>query len=417
MKVTNNQKIETHILISRPFSNGNRDDAGQSKSQRFGGFERDRISAQCFKRGVFRNQRFLEVSGMDEPSIRSVGFRIAGEMGRRLVAAGHDPEASERISNACILGLFGSEKETKPSATDEDTRGKQGKKMDPDDKPGNTIHYIGRDEIDGMFHIIHDNWETFDGEIVSRKTPDPIKRNSDHPLVSELLRVSVDGTICPDIIAGGRMDATAHGRNIDSAVLVAHGVGVNRCEIEHDYFSAVDDLNIDSSGAAHVNFAEFSCPIFYQYYVIDIGQLMINAMLKPGGDRADRMNLARRTTMAWLQSSLEMTPKGRSTVTAPFTAPSFVMMTVRDSGMPFSLANAFLKPVSPVDGENMAEMATNRLLRHHERMTKAYAVRNQGLTFCGVLAPEFDIPDEFGGTQFETDGELVEAVISMIEWE
>ena len=58
--------IELHLLQSFPVSNLNRDDIGQPKTVRFGGYPRGRISSQCLKRAA---RGLLPVYGLQESEL------------------------------------------------------------------------------------------------------------------------------------------------------------------------------------------------------------------------------------------------------------------------------------------------------------------------------------------------------------
>src|SRR5690606_13066978 len=72
-----------------------------------------------------------------------------------------------------------------------------------------------------------------------------------------------------DIAMFGRMLASKTEHNGEAAVQVAHAIGGHASAIEDDYFTAVDDLNSDDSGAGHIGESGFAAAIFYQYLCID----------------------------------------------------------------------------------------------------------------------------------------------------
>lgn len=76
-----------------------------------------------------------------------------------------------------------------------------------------------------------------------------------------------------DIAMFGRMLAAKTKFNGEAAVQVAHALGVHASPLEDDYFTAVDDLSSDTTGAAHVGEASFAAAVFYQYVCVDREQL------------------------------------------------------------------------------------------------------------------------------------------------
>jgi len=113
--------------------------------------------------------------------------------------------------------------------------------------------------------------------------------------------------------------------------------------MEMDFYTAVDDLQPDdTTGAGMMGTMEFNSSCFYRYAAIDLDQLQQNL----AGDVA----LARRAVEAFIRASIAAIPSGKQNCSAAQNPPAFVMCVVRDSGAPWSLANAFEVPVRPGEG-------------------------------------------------------------------
>ncbi len=126
---------------------------------------------------------------------------------------------------------------------------------------------------------------------------------------------------------------------VDAAAQVAHAISTHKISMEMDFFTAVDDLQKDEdSGAGMMGTVEFNSACFYRYSLIDIDQLIANL----GGNN----ELAIKTAEAFIRSSIAAIPTGKQTSMAAQNPPSFIMTVVKSKGQPWSLANAFAKPVS-----------------------------------------------------------------------
>ena len=130
--------------------------------------------------------------------------------------------------------------------------------------------------------------------------------------------------------------------------------------IEDDYFTAVDDLNKDDSGAGHVGEAGFAAAVFYQYLCIDRDLLKRNL----GGDEA----LTQKALRALTEAALKVGPSGKQN---SFASRAYAHFTLVEKGsqQPRSLTLAFVKPVA--DGDYLHE-AVAALKRVQLNMDKVY---------------------------------------------
>ena len=159
-------------------------------------------------------------------------------------------------------------------------------------------------------------------------------------VVKSFTKEQKDHVQAVDIGLFGRMLAEVPGMNIDAACQVAHMISTNKVDMDFDYFTAVDDLNPkEETGAGMIGTTGFNSSCFYGYALIDADQLATNL----GGDQM----LAAEGIKTFLKSSLHAIPTGKQNSFAAQTPPSLFMVVVRENGaMPWSLANAFVKPVS-----------------------------------------------------------------------
>lgn len=222
------QFIQLHFLTSYPPANLNRDDLGNPKTARLGGVERLRVSSQSLKRAWRTSETFQqELAG----SIGTRTKRLGVEVFEALKAMGVSEGESKEWARA-IAGVYGELKDKKSL------------------------------EIQQLVHVAPEELKTLD-ELISKLVEE--KRA---PSKEELDSLLHDHTAV-DIAMFGRMLASKTEFNGEAAVQVAHAIGVHASAVEDDYFTAVDDLNRNEPGAAHIGEAGFAAAVFYQYVCID----------------------------------------------------------------------------------------------------------------------------------------------------
>jgi CRISPR system Cascade subunit CasC len=161
--------------------------------------------------------------------------------------------------------------------------------------------------------------------------------------------------------------------NTEAAVQVAHALGVHASAVEDDYFTAVDDLNLDDSGAGHVGEAGFAAAVFYQYICIDRDRLLQNL----GGDEA----FAKKAIGALTEAALTVAPNGKQNSFASRARAHFALVE-KGSQQPRSLALAFVKPVTGLD---YAADAVAALLTLRDNMDAVYGQCADASTSFNVL--------------------------------
>ena len=172
---------------------------------------------------------------------------------------------------------------------------------------------------------------------------------------------------------------------VDAACQVAHAISTNRVAMESDYFTAVEELKDlaekqgagQDAGAGMIGTVEFNSACFYRYANLDLGQLREN--LQHDGV------LVRKTAEAFLRAFIHAVPTGKQNSFAAHNKPSLVFAVVRD-GLPLSLANAFVKPVSPRNGESLVEKSIDALDDYYGRLVGMYG--DGGLTSAALACME-----------------------------
>jgi CRISPR system Cascade subunit CasC len=171
-----------------------------------------------------------------------------------------------------------------------------------------------------------------------------------------------------DVALFGRMLASGNKLVRDEAAAqVAHAFTVDAVEIEDDYFTAVDDLNLGAddagSGSAFLDAARFGSGLYYLYACIDTQELAHNLS---GSD--DSSGLAAATAEALVRAMVQVTPSGKRNPYAHHTYAHYALLECGNQ-QPRSLAVAFQKAVT---GGDVLETAVKRLKKVRDNMDEVY---------------------------------------------
>ena len=337
--------LQFHTLTSYPAALLNRDDAGFAKRIPFGGATRTRVSSQCLKRHwrMFDGPGALTEVGVD----LSVRSRQSFErfVYDPLVADGLEAAAAEAVTGALMAVVLGESPKAK-------------KKRDEADGPAlrtGQITVLGRTELEYLKTVALDVAADLDASLA----PDKLRKVAETALKQHLGKEGKKNLEAMRAAAG--LDAAMFGRmttgdllaRTDAAIHVAHAFTVHAEMAESDYFSAVDDLlgtgddDEEARGSGHIGSNELNSGLFYGYTVVDIGLLIEN--LGPGTvgstNDADRA-LAAEVVARLVRLIATVSPGAKLGSTAPYAYSSLVLVEAGDA-QPRSLANAFLRPISP----------------------------------------------------------------------
>ncbi len=340
-------KIEIHLLQSFPPANLNRDENGMPKSTQFGGKLRARISSQCQKRASRLHYQAQDTIAKEHEAKRSRGW--LEDLTGALRAQGFSEAMAETVAKLG-LGVFGV-------------------KFEADKPETNMILFLGQTEIDALAALLAERRAEVE-EAASAKTPALPK-----DLVKGIEKLLADRGKPGDVALFGRMMAALPTLNVDASVQVAHAIGVGALQQEFDFFTAVDDLKVSNDpGADHMGEIGFNSACFYRYAVLDTDQLVKNL----GSAAKDAPAIAR----AFLDAFIQAVPSGHQNGFAAHTRPAVVMMVSRRD-QPFSLVDAFEKPVAATGGKSVVENAVARLDRHWAEAEKMYGTKGvEGLGIC-----------------------------------
>jgi CRISPR system Cascade subunit CasC len=343
--------VEIHIVQNFAPSCLNRDDTNSPKECMFGQTRRARLSSQCLKRAI-RNHEIFRKTVHDRVGTRTK--RVASKIAEILAEKGKDLERAGHAAEAALV-LMGFKVED-----------------------GNTavLLYLAESEIARLAGVVDRSLDVLlagldpTSLVAPRRGKRQTKLKSDHgipPEVAKELGSAPSATDAADIALFGRMVAENKDMGIDAACQVAHAISTHQVAVEMDFFTAVDDLNPGAeTGAGMMGVVEFNSACFYRYALVDVDQLAQNL----GGDRA----LARDATVAFARASVAAVPTGKQNSMAAHNPPSYVRLKVRDGGTPWSLANAFARPVDVSrGGRDLAEASVEALREHDRDLTKMYA--------------------------------------------
>lgn len=365
--------VQLHILTSYPASNLNRDDMGRPKTVTMGRYERLRVSSQSLKRAWRTSDAFEQaLHGALGVRTKELGERVfrALTQGVAFQEAMDDPEASGDLGTLkekpaseiakAIAGVFGKLKSAKEA--EQEAKEETAEDAAPDAKAEKENikrqAFLRQMHIEQLAHVAPPELAAV-GELVEQCRASGKVPSSDD---LNLLRKDV---CAADIAMFGRMLAAAKRYNIEAAVQVAHAFTVHRAVVEDDFFTAVDDLNRDEPGAAHMGVFEFGAGLYYLYVCINRDLLAENL----SGDNA----LAAKALRALAEAALTVSPTGKQN---SFASREICVYCLAERGedQPRSLSVAFLDGVKESGQAGLVATAVNQLEGACKSMNRAYGV-------------------------------------------
>ncbi len=364
--------IELHIIQNFAPSNLNRDDSNAPKDCDFGGYRRARISSQCIKRSVRRHDAFKKAVQRAKGDLGVRTKRMIGKLAEMFVEQyGKSQEEAIAVAERAVT-LFGVKRDDKHR------------------EKTSILLYLGENELNDLAEIAVANWgilstmklvspvekeeeEETQKKVKKAKTPSLTKEQQ--AIQKELQKIVGDerlkeGSYAADIALFGRMvaDKSLKNMNVDAACQVAHAISTHKVEMKMDYFTAVDDLLPDEdSGSDMIGVVDFNSSCFYRYSAIDLNKLRKNL----GTTNADLLSA---TVKGYLEASVKAVPTGMQNSTAPQNPAGYVRVLVRKDGFPWSLTNAFQKPVYAKrdESESIEESSIKALEGYFERLKTIY---------------------------------------------
>ncbi|MCK5806426.1 MAG: type I-E CRISPR-associated protein Cas7/Cse4/CasC [Lentisphaeria bacterium] len=360
--------IELHILQSFPVSCLNRDDVGAPKTARFGGCQRARISSQCWKRAIRTLAKESEAELFAGQRTRFV-VRALEEL---YLANDTAPEEARVLASLTADAL--------------------GKLDDLEKGNVKTLLYFSPQELGSVVaNMLEQDYSALLAAVVSDPGSDKKagkekeKAGKDLSKLAEKAAKALKNKVkdTADIAIFGRMVADDHSLMLEGAGLFSHILSTHSATNEIDFFSAVDDQNMDDSGAGHIGTIEFNSACYYRYIGLNLDLLKDADHL----GHFDEQEL-RAVVETFLRSAIMSVPAARKNSMFGFNPPAYVLGLTR-MGQPLSLVNAFETPVRSSQG--YIEESTQAMMRHWEALTETYCLRDQVVT--EAILPESNLND------------------------
>ncbi|GAB2456928.1 type I-E CRISPR-associated protein Cas7/Cse4/CasC [Nocardioides hungaricus] len=324
--------VDLHILQTVPSSNLNRDDTGRPKTGIFGGITRARVSSQAWKRATRRD--FAAYLPLELRGVRTRRI-IEDLVGRiREIDSSVDQDRAIELAKG-VMGLAGIKFKAARAKKDQET-------ADPFDLSEYLI-FVSNQQIDRLARL------ALDGSTDKAAAKDAIK---------------LDNGI--EVALFGRMVADDTSINVDASVQVAHAISTHTVEAEYDYYTAVDDKNVDSddASAGMIGVIEFNSSTLYRYASINVDQLAANL-----GDE----ELVARAVEAFVRSFVISMPTGKQNAFANVTLPEVVAAQIRDR-RPVNLVGAFEEPVRRDGSSAISTLSAARLTQRAREIDAAYSL-------------------------------------------
>jgi len=382
--------VEIHMLKTYPTSLVNRDDDGFPKTTVHGAVTRGRVSSQSWKRSM--RIHFEEAELLDTENLAIRTRKISKVIAADLVARGMDEAEAQRLAVNLVWGA-GLLNTDAANATNQNA---------------NVLLFLAQSEAAAMAEELYDrraellavaepveNVFPADEEGVKKSKGD--RKAACPKLFQEIgkdLLKKLDARRAADVALFGRMLAAQPSANVVAAANVAHSFGVTELIQIADFYTAVDDLTDITAGEAGTGFmgaATLDAPTLYEYACVNVGQLSANL---DGDDK-----LTEQAVRAFLRAAVFAQPSAKMASTAPFTRPGLVMIVIRED-LPLSLANAFLKPITPKGNRDVETNAAIALARHYQAQHDMYGTDERTKVYHAWLGEQgvFDETAPLPGT-------------------
>lgn len=324
--MSRNLYMDLHVIQTLPPSCVNRDDTGSPKTAIYGGTMRARVSSQAWKRAMRMKFRELFTEDLIGYRTRKVGELVA----ERICADRADIpyEEAEKMADT-ILALAG----VKAGSDKKDT-----------------LFFISSVQATNLakLAIVYDEDKTAKTKKDKAYKPRLEKALNDDPSV--------------DMLLFGRMAASNPSLNYDAAAQVAHSISTHTISNEYDYFTAVDDYELeDNTGAGHIGTVEYNSSTLYRYATVNIRELAEKL-------EAEELKLAAR---GFAEAFICSMPTGKQNTFANRTFPDMVYVTFRKD-QPVNLAGAFEEPVTSKGG-GYVRGSREKLAEHAQEVYKRFA--------------------------------------------
>lgn len=306
--------VDFHVLQTVPPSCINRDDTGSPKTAIYGGVTRARVSSQAWKHAM--RQAFVEESLLDEEDVGKRTKKVTELVEKEIAALAPEKDAAKlakkTLDNA---GIKNDEKGTK------------------------ALFFISQAQIKALAQLA-------------------VEECADKKEYKKALGTAPSA----DIALFGRMVADDPSLNFDAAAQVAHSISTHAVQNEYDYFTAVDDCQVeDNAGAGHLGTMEYNSATLYRYATVNVMELERHLDAKKAAE------VVRSFGEAFIRSM----PTGKQNTFANRTLPDAVYVTIRED-QPVNLCGAFERAVRK-SVEGYAEPSKSALQAYAQQLYQSFA--------------------------------------------
>ncbi len=344
--------LELHIIQSVPVSCLNRDDLNSPKTAVFGGVQRARVSSQSWKRAIREMAKELAPEQFKGERTRRMVYALS----TRLVEKGLSVNVAIAIAEQ-VADIV----ETLDSKTDSGGY-----------KKIKTVMFFSNAEYDAITDAIIAS-DDVQNSVSALESAVAVNNDKDKEKALKTMgKVLEKGAIAKaiksaqlldaaDIALFGRMVANDPSLRVDGASMFAHILSTHRADNEIDFFTAVDDLNKDETGAGMTSTLEFNSATYYRFAALNLDELAKDSHLgdiSRDGKTIRSVETRKQIVEAFIRATILAIPSARKNTMNGNTLPTYVLGIVREKGHPIQLVNAFENPVRRTEKGYVAESVT-----------------------------------------------------------
>ena len=338
--------LELHIIQSVPVACLNRDDLNSPKTAVFGGVQRARVSSQSWKRAIREMAKEIATEENSNLFNGDRTRRMVYTLNKRLVERGITENASVLIAErvADIVETLD-------------------KKVDSEGyKKIKTVMFFSKAEYDAIADVISTSDDVKNSVEALEKAATKGNEKDKEKALKAMGKVLEKGAIAKaiksaqlkdaaDIALFGRMVANDPSLKVDGASMFSHILSTHKADNEIDFFTAVDELNKDESGAGMTSTLEFNSATYYRFAALNLDELakddhLGNATFEDE-TTSRTIETRKEVVKTFLKATIQAVPSARKTSMNGNTLPVYVLGVVREKGHPIQLVNAFESPVRP----------------------------------------------------------------------
>lgn len=339
--------LELHILQSFPTSCLNRDDLGSPKTTYFGGYERARVSSQCWKRAIrelaqtfssypfngirtkFLYHTFLDKFKKSFPKEQVENHSETMELLAEKTAAFFCKNNNKKVGEALIF-------------------------LCPRE-----IEFIAVKFVALGFEALLEKKE------LSAQACNVLKS----------LKDKIFDAI--DIALFGRMVANCPSLQIEGAAMFNHAISTHEVNKEVDFYTALDDSpQADTAGASMMGTLEYNSAVYYRYTGVNLDLLFDNLSSKTIDEKIKKGILK-----DFIRANFLAVPKARKNSMNANVPPHFILGIVREEGQPLQLVNAFEVPITRDINNSLLNGSVKKLCKYYEDLKTAWNLQDSVIIF------------------------------------